>query len=156
MDGFLRIGSAACCGIDRAHGGGQHRPMSQSIATIALVVRDYDEAIQFYCDKLGFALVQDTALGGTKRWVLVAPPGGRGAQLLLAQADGPAQRAAVGNQAGGRVMLFLETDDFAGDHARMLELGVNFIEAPRHEPYGCVAVFTDLYGNKWDLIEPRR
>jgi catechol 2,3-dioxygenase-like lactoylglutathione lyase family enzyme len=132
------------------------RPMTRSIATITLVVRDYDEAIAFYRDKLGFALVADTPLGPGKRWVLVAPGTGSGAQLLLAQADGPAQEAAIGNQAGGRVMLFLETDDFARDHAAMTERGVPFLEPPRHEAYGSVAVFADLYGNKWDLIEPKR
>jgi catechol 2,3-dioxygenase-like lactoylglutathione lyase family enzyme len=132
------------------------RPMTRSIATITLVVRDYDEAIAFYCDKLGFALVADTPLGPGKRWVLVAPGTGTGAQLLLAEADGAAQEAAIGNQAGGRVMLFLETDDFARDHAAMTERGVQFLEPPRHEAYGSVAVFADLYGNKWDLIEPKR
>jgi catechol 2,3-dioxygenase-like lactoylglutathione lyase family enzyme len=129
--------------------------MTQKIATIALVVADYDEAIDFYCHRLGFSLVADTPLGPNKRWVLVAPPGDRGARLLLAQADGAEQHAAIGNQAGGRVMLFLETDDFAGDYQRLLANGVTFLEAPRHEPYGSVAVFSDLYGNKWDLIEPR-
>ena len=129
--------------------------MTQKIATLALVVADYDEAIEFYRDKLGFSLVADTPLGGDKRWVLVAPPGGNGARLLLAKADGPEQLASVGNQTGGRVMLFLETDDFAGDFSRMSEKGVTFLEAPRHEAYGSVAVFADLYGNKWDLIEPR-
>ncbi|MGV3573982.1 MAG: VOC family protein [Devosia sp.] len=129
--------------------------MTQKIATLALVVADYDEAIEFYRDKLGFSLVADTPLGPGKRWVLVAPPGGNGARLLLAKADGPEQLASVGNQAGGRVMLFLETQDFAGDFARMSEKGVTFLEAPRHEAYGSVAVFADLYGNKWDLIEPR-
>ncbi|MBO9590230.1 VOC family protein [Devosia sp.] len=129
--------------------------MTQKIATLALVVADYDEAIEFYRDKLGFSLVADTPLGGDKRWVLVAPPGSTGARLLLARADGPEQLACVGNQTGGRVMLFLETDDFAGDFARMSEKGVTFLEAPRHEAYGSVAVFADLYGNKWDLIEPR-
>ncbi|WP_244446246.1 VOC family protein [Devosia riboflavina] len=129
--------------------------MTQKIATLALVVADYDEAIEFYRDKLGFSLVADTPLGPGKRWVLVAPPGGNGARLLLAKADGPEQRASIGNQTGGRVMLFLETDDFAGDFARMSEKGVTFLEAPRHEAYGSVAVFADLYGNKWDLIEPR-
>lgn len=129
--------------------------MTQKIATIALVVADYDEAIEFYRDKLGFSLVADTPLGPGKRWVLVAPPGGNGARLLLAKADGAEQLAAIGNQTGGRVMLFLETEDFAGDFARMSEKGVTFLEAPRHEPYGSVAVFADLYGNKWDLIEPR-
>lgn len=130
--------------------------MTQTIATIALVVADYDEAIAFYRDKAGFALVEDTPLGGGKRWVVVAPPGGKGARLLLAKADGAGQQAAIGRQAGGRVMLFLETDDFVADHARMSANGIGFLEAPRHEPYGIVAVFVDLYGNKWDLIEPRR
>ena len=130
--------------------------MTQSIATVALLVREYDEAIGFYRDRLGFSLVADTDMGGNKRWVLVAPPGTRGAQLLLARADGPEQVAAVGQQAGGRVVLFLETDDFARDHERMTANGVTFLEGPRHEPYGSVAVFVDLYGNKWDLIEPRR
>ena len=129
--------------------------MTQTIAAVSLLVRDYDEAIAFYRDRLGFSLVADTDMGGGKRWVLVAPPGTRGARLLLARADGPEQAAAVGRQVGGRVMLFLETGDFAGDHARMVANGVVFLEAPRHEPYGSVAVFVDLYGNKWDLIEPR-
>lgn len=128
--------------------------MSQAIATVALLVADYDEAIVFYRDKLGFSLVEDTPLGGKKRWVVVAPPGGRGARLLLAQADGQEQQNAVGRQAGGRVMFFLETDDFAGDYARMKAAGVSFLEAPRHEAYGSVVVFEDLYGNRWDLIEP--
>ena len=130
--------------------------MSQSIATIALVVRDYDEAIAFYRDKAGFLLIEDTPLGEGKRWVTMAPRGQAGARLLLARADGIEQEAAIGRQAGGRVMLFLETDDFAGDHTHMIANGVTFLEAPRHEPYGSVAVFVDLYGNKWDLIEPRR
>ncbi len=128
--------------------------MSQSIATIALVVADYDDAIGFYRDKLGFSLLEDTPLGGQKRWVVVAPPGGRGARLLLAQADGQEQQNVIGRQAGGRVMLFLETEDFAGDYERMKAAGVSFIEAPRHEAYGSVVVFEDLYGNRWDLIEP--
>ena len=128
--------------------------MSQSIATIALVVADYDDAISFYCGKLGFALLADTDMGGGKRWVVVAPAGG-GAKLLLAKADGVEQAAHVGNQTGGRVGFFLETDDFARDHALYLERGVTFLEAPRHEVYGSVAVFEDLYGNKWDLIQPK-
>lgn len=128
--------------------------MSQSIATIALVVADYDDAIGFYRDRLGFSLVEDTPLGGQKRWVVVAPPGGRGARLLLARADGPEQQNVVGRQAGGRVMLFLETQDFAGDYERMKAAGVSFLDAPRHEAYGRVVVFEDLYGNRWDLIEP--
>lgn len=129
--------------------------MTQSVATVALVVGNYDEAIGFYRDALGFELVADTPLGGGKRWVLVAPPGGRGARLLLALADGEAQVERVGDQTGGRVGFFLETDDFARDHAGYMERGVRFLEPPRHEPYGSVAVFEDLYGNKWDLIEPK-
>ena len=131
-------------------------PMSQSVATVSLLVADYDEAITFYRDLLGFTLVADTDLGGGKRWVLVAPAGSSGAHLLLARAEGEAQRAAIGNQGGGRVMFFLNTTDFDRDHAAMLARGVKFLEAPRHEGYGSVAVFQDLYGNKWDLIEPRR
>jgi predicted enzyme related to lactoylglutathione lyase len=130
--------------------------MSQTIATIALVVADYDEAIGFYRDAVGFALLEDTDMGEGKRWVVLAPPGGLGARLLLAKAVGPDQEAVVGRQAGGRVMLFLETDDFSADHMRMTANGVRFLEEPRHEAYGSVAVFVDLYGNKWDLIEPRR
>ncbi|MCY1544499.1 Glyoxalase/Bleomycin resistance protein/Dioxygenase superfamily protein [compost metagenome] len=129
--------------------------MTQTIATVALLVAEYDDAIAFYCDQLGFNLVADTDLGGGKRWILVAPPGKSGAQLLLARADGEAQRAAVGNQGGGRVMFFLNTSHFARDHAAMLERGIKFVEEPRHEAYGSVAVFEDLYGNKWDLIEPK-
>jgi catechol 2,3-dioxygenase-like lactoylglutathione lyase family enzyme len=124
------------------------------IATVALVVRDYDEAIGFYRDRLGFELIADTPLGPGKRWVVVAPPGG-GARLLLAQAGDADEAAHVGNQTGGRVGFFLETADFAADFARFTQNGVNFLEAPRHEPYGSVAVFEDLYGNKWDLIQPK-
>ncbi len=124
------------------------------IATVALVVGNYDEAIGFYVEKLGFELIADTALGGGKRWVLVAPAGG-GARLLLAEAGDADERARVGDQTGGRVGFFLETDDFAGDFARFTANGVKFLEAPRHEPYGSVAVFEDLYGNKWDLIQPK-
>jgi catechol 2,3-dioxygenase-like lactoylglutathione lyase family enzyme len=130
--------------------------MNSRIATVSLLVRDYDEAIAFYCGKLSFSLIQDTQLGNDKRWVLVAPPRGTGAQLLLARADGEAQLARVGDQTGGRVGFFLETDDFARDHAAFRAHGVRFLEEPRDEPYGIVAVFEDLYGNKWDLIEPRR
>jgi catechol 2,3-dioxygenase-like lactoylglutathione lyase family enzyme len=130
--------------------------MSQSIATVSLLVADYDEAITFYCDTLGFDLVSDSDLGAGKRWVVVAPPGRSGAQLLLARAEGAAQAAAVGNQGGGRVMFFLESNNFAKDHAAMLARGVSFLEAPRDEAYGWVAVFQDLYGNKWDLIQPKR
>lgn len=128
---------------------------NRAIATVTLVVRDYDEAIAWYTERLGFGLEQDIALGDGKRWVVVAPPGGRGAKLLLAQAADAHQSARVGDQTGGRVFLFLETDDFARDHGAMRERGVNFREAPRHEPYGTVAVFEDLYGNLFDLIEPR-
>ncbi|CCV04937.1 conserved hypothetical protein [Mesorhizobium metallidurans STM 2683] len=126
------------------------------VATVALVVRNYDEAISWYVGKLGFSLTDDVDLGGGKRWVTVAPANGQGARLLLAEAADEAQGNAIGNQTGGRVFLFLETDDFARDHATMLEKGVEFREAPRHEPYGTVAVFTDLHGNLWDLIEPKR
>ena len=129
--------------------------MSISIATVTLVVADYDAAIVFYRDKVGFSLLADTDMGDGKRWVVVGPSDGRGARLLLAKADGADQLAAVGNQTGGRVMLFLETDDFGRDHAAMVARGVTFLEVPRHEAYGSVAVFCDLYGNKWDLIEPR-
>ncbi|MER8868826.1 VOC family protein [Mesorhizobium sp. M0814] len=128
----------------------------RSIATVALVVANYDEAISWYVDRLGFVLTEDVDLGGGKRWVTITPRKGQGARLLLAEASGDAQRHAVGNQTGGRVFLFLETDDFARDHALMLEKGVEFREAPRHEAYGTVAVFADLYGNLWDLIEPKR
>jgi catechol 2,3-dioxygenase-like lactoylglutathione lyase family enzyme len=124
------------------------------IATVALVVRDYDEAIAFYCGALGFPLVSDTDLGGGKRWVTVAAADG-GSHVLLAKADGPAQEARIGDQTGGRVGFFLHTDDFARDHAAFVAAGVLFLEEPRHEAYGTVAVFEDLYGNKWDLIEPR-
>ncbi|SFC79925.1 Catechol 2,3-dioxygenase [Devosia psychrophila] len=130
--------------------------MTQSLATVSLLVTDYDDAIAFYCDTLGFNLVADTDMGGGKRWVVVAPAGQSGAQLLLAKADGPAQIAAIGNQGGGRVMFFLNTSHFIRDHAAMLENGIKFLEAPRQEPYGTVAVFEDLYGNKWDFIEPKK
>lgn len=126
--------------------------MSRRIGLITLVVRDYDEAIAWYTRLLGFALVNDSLQSDTKRWVVVAPENG-GAQLLLAKADGEAQEAIIGKQTGGRVALFLHTDDFLADHAKMLEAGVNFLEEPRHEVYGTVAVFEDLYGNKWDLLQ---
>lgn len=130
--------------------------MTQTIATLTLLVPDYDAGIEFYRDRMGFTLVADTPLGGDKRWVLVAPSGERGARLLLARADTPEQVARIGDQTGGRVMLFLETDDFDADHARLTAAGVRFLEAPRHEAYGSVAVFADPFGNKWDLIQPRR
>ncbi len=113
---------------------------------------DYDAGIAFYVGKLGFRLTEDIDQG-RKRWVTVEPPGG-GTRLVLAQAEGPVQTAAIGNQAGGRVFLFLSTDDFARDHAAMLAAGVSFEEAPRHEPYGSVAVWRDPFGNRWDLIGP--
>ncbi len=125
------------------------------LATVALVVRDYDEAIAWYCDKLAFTLGEDVDLGGGKRWVTLNP-GLQGARLLLAKADAASQAARIGDQTGGRVFLFLETDDFARDHQTMLAKGVKFAETPREEAYGTVAVFADLYGNLWDLIEPRR
>ena len=130
--------------------------MQQQLAHVALVVRDYDEAIHFYTQKLGFRLVADTPLGGGKRWVLVAPPGPLGGSaLLLAQADGPEQQRFVGNQTGGRVFLFLTTDDFWRDYHRMLAQGVQFQETPREEVYATVAVISDLYGNLWDLLQPK-
>lgn len=128
--------------------------MQRFVANVTLVVDDYDAAIAFYTGALGFALLEDTDLGGGKRWVRVAPRGAETA-LLLAQADGDTQRASVGNQTGGRVGFFLHTDDFARDHAAMLAHGVRFLEAPRHEAYGTVAVFEDLHGNRWDLLEPK-
>ena len=128
--------------------------MKQSIAHIALVVRDYDEALDFYVNKLGFVLVEDTYQPEQdKRWVVVAPPGDSRTTLLLARASNPGQESFIGNQAGGRVFLFLSTDDFARDYAAMQTKGVNFVREPKHEEYGTVAVFEDLYGNRWDLIQ---
>lgn len=124
------------------------------LATVALVDDDYDRAKAFYCDVLGFECLADSSLEGDKRWLVVAPKGAAGAALLLARADGEAQTQAIGNQTGGRVGFFLETDDFARDHAAFLANGVQFLEEPRREVYGTVAVFADLYGNRWDLIEP--
>ncbi len=129
--------------------------MSQRIGYVALVVRDYDEAIIFYTEALGFTLVEDSPLGGGKRWVLVAPPGSAGTCLLLARAASPAQLQRVGDQTGGRVFLFLHSNDFWRDYHAMQSRGVRFTEPPRHEPYGTVAVFDDLYGNRWDLLELR-
>jgi len=126
-----------------------------SIAHVALVVRDYDEAIDWYTRVLGFELIEDTPRGPGKRWVLVAPRGGNGTALLLAKAVGEEQASRIGNQAGGRVFLFLHTDDFARDHRAFVARGVRFTETPRHESYGSVAVFEDLYGNRWDLLERR-
>ena len=128
--------------------------MPQSLAHIALVVRDYDEAIAWFTQKLGFALIADEYQPEQdKRWVLVAPPGGTGTALLLARAATPEQEAFVGNQAGGRVFLFLRTDDFDRDFAAYTEAGITFVRPPEVQPYGKVAVFLDLYGNKWDLVE---
>ena len=128
----------------------------QSIVHIALVVRDYDEAIAFYVGKLGFRLVTDEDQPEQdKRWVVVAPPGSRGTTLLLARASKPEQEPFVGNQAGGRVFLFLATDDLWRDYRRMIERGVRFVREPSEQPYGVVAVFEDLYGNRWDLIQYR-
>ncbi|MEU6890671.1 VOC family protein [Streptomyces sp. NPDC046557] len=128
--------------------------MSAHIALTALVVHDYDEAIDFYTRALGFTLVEDTARPDCSRWVVVRPPGATESALLLARAKDDAQRSRVGDQTGGRVGFFLYTDDFAGDHARMTAEGVRFLEEPRHETYGSVAVFEDLYGNRWDLLQP--
>jgi len=130
--------------------------MSRVISQVALLVRDYNEATSFFTRALRFELLEDTPLGNGKRWVRVAPRGARGGALLLARAATPEQERAIGNQSGGRVFLFLETDDFAGDHAHMRSQGVRFTEEPRHEDYGTVAVFLDLYGNKWDLIGRKR
>ncbi len=119
-------------------------------------MRDYDEALAYYTGVLGFQLIEDTDLGGGKRWVLVAPPGSAEGRLLLAQARKPEEIAAIGNQAGGRVFLFLHTDNFARDHAAFRARGVRFLEDPRHEVYGTVAVFADLYGNRWDLLQLKK
>ena len=130
--------------------------MNQYLGAITFIVGDYDEAISWFTSALGFDLVADSDLGDGKRWVLVGPSGSHAARLLLAKADGLEQKAAIGKAAGGRVAFFLHTDDFARDLAAMLKRGVKFREAPRYEAYGTVAVFDDLYGNGWDLIEPRR
>ena len=129
--------------------------MTQSIVSVALVVRDYDEAIAFFTQALRFTLIEDTDMGHGKRWVIVAPAGGQGAALLLAKAVNDEQLSRVGNQTGGRVFLFLHTLDFEGDYAHMHAHGVKFAEAPREEVYGRVVVFYDLYGNKWDMIQPK-
>lgn len=126
------------------------------IALATLLVRDYDEAIAFYTERLDFDLVEDEDLGGGKRWVVVAPAAAPAAGLLLARASTARQRSAVGAQTAERVGFFLHTEDFARDHARMTAAGVRFLEAPRDEPYGVVAVFEDLYGTRWDLLQPKR
>ena len=128
--------------------------MRQSLALVSLVVRDYDEAIAFFVGTLGFALVEDTYVPEQdKRWVVVAPPGGGGARLLLARATTAEQESRIGDQTGGRVFLFLHTDDFARDYEAYKAKGVRFVREPRREPYGTVAVFEDLYGNRWDLLQ---
>lgn len=130
--------------------------MPQSLSLIALVVRDYDEAIEFYTKKLNFTLVEDTYQPEQdKRWVVVAPPGSSGTNILLARASKPEQEPFIGNQTGGRVFLFLETDDFWRDYRQMLARGINFVRKPKEDEYGRVAVFEDLYGNMWDLIQTK-
>jgi catechol 2,3-dioxygenase-like lactoylglutathione lyase family enzyme len=127
----------------------------QRLALVTLVVNDYDEAIDYYVRILGFTLSEDTPMAEGKRWVVVSPPGSAGTGLLLARAANDRQRQAVGLQTGGRVFLFLHTDDFDRDYSAYTERGVSFVEQPRQERYGRVVVFTDLYGNRWDLVEPR-
>lgn len=129
--------------------------MRQHIARIALVVADYDDAIAFYTQKLKLELLEDTALTPEKRWVVVAPPGGKECALLLAKAANEEQRKSIGNQTGGRVFLFLYTDDFWRDFENMKAEGIEFVRGPVEEPYGTVAVFKDLYGNLWDFIQPK-
>jgi catechol 2,3-dioxygenase-like lactoylglutathione lyase family enzyme len=128
--------------------------MSQHLGAVALVIRDYDEAKAYYCDTLGFTIMNDVDMGAGKRWVTLMPPGSGPTRLLLAKAATPMQSAAIGNQAGGRVFVFLHTDDFWRDYNTYNSRGVLFREEPRHEPYGIVAVFEDLYGNLWDLLQP--
>ena len=131
--------------------------MKQSLALVSIVVRDYDEAIDFYTRVLGFTLVEDTFQPEqNKRWVVVSPPGATESRLLLARASNDEQRARIGNQTGGRVFLFLHTDDFHRDFERYRAAGVEFVRPPTEQPYGTVAVFKDLYGNLWDLVEPKR
>jgi catechol 2,3-dioxygenase-like lactoylglutathione lyase family enzyme len=130
--------------------------LSSSVALIALIVRDYDEAMAWFTSSLGFSLREDTPLGEGKRWVVVCPPGGSGASLLLAKASTEEQKNCVGRQTGGRVFLFLHTSDFHADYERMKARGVRFLEEPRTEAYGIVAVFLDICGNKWDLVQPKK
>ncbi|MFK7922437.1 MAG: VOC family protein [Bacteroidia bacterium] len=129
--------------------------MQQHIAQMALVVADYDEAIKWYQEKLNFSLVEDTPLTPEKRWVRIAPPGNNECRILLARAANERQREAIGNQSGGRVFMFLFTDDFWRDYPIMVEKGIEFVRPPKDEPYGTVAVFKDLYGTLWDFIEPK-
>ena len=128
--------------------------MKQRIAHIAVVVKDYDEAIEFYTEKLDFSLIEDTKLSEEKRWVIVAPKGAKECCLLLSKAANKEQEKSIGNQTGGRVFLFLFTDNFQRDYEKMLERGIKFIRPPEQMDYGKVAVFEDLYGNLWDLLEP--
>jgi catechol 2,3-dioxygenase-like lactoylglutathione lyase family enzyme len=128
--------------------------MAFTIGSVALLVPDYDEAIAFYVDAVGLALLEDTEQGEGRRWVVVGPGAGHGTSLIIAKADTPEQIARIGDQTGGRVGFFLHTDDFTADHARMAAKGVRFLEEPRHEVYGSVAVFEDHVGNRWDLIQP--
>lgn len=127
--------------------------MMQTIGYVSLIVRDYDEAIEFFTGSLGFKLIADTPLEQGRRWVLVAPPNSSGTSLLLAQASTPEQASRIGNQTGGRVFLFLHTDDFWRDYRQMQARGIKFMEVPRQEPYGTVVVFEDVCGNQWDLLE---
>ncbi len=129
--------------------------MNQHIAQLALVVDDYDDAITFYTQKLNFTLVEDTVLSETKRWVRVSPPGSTGCDLLLAKATNEEQKSRIGNQTGGRVFLFLHTDDFWRDYNNLLANSIKIVREPSEEEYGTVAVFEDLYGNLWDMIEPK-
>ena len=129
--------------------------MTSHIAAVTLVVPDYDEAVAYYCGGMGFDLIEDSELGGGKRWVLVAPRGSTETRLLLGKASRPEQAARIGDQTGGRVFLILHTDDFTRDHARFSAAGAMFTESPRDEPYGTVAVFRDPFGNLWDLLQPK-
>ena len=129
--------------------------MKQELSHIAIIVKDYDEAIRFYCDKLHFTLLEDTVLSETKRWVKVRPPGSSGASLLLARAANDEQASRIGNQTGGRVFLFLYTDNFDRDFNNLLAQNISIIRQPSRETYGIVAVFSDIYGNLWDLIQPK-
>lgn len=130
--------------------------MKQNLAHVAIVVNDYDEAIDFYTNKLHFDLIEDTVISPTKRWVLVRPKGATECALLLAKSDSPKQQTRIGNQTGGRVFLFLHTDDFKRDYQYLINKGIKIVREPSFEYYGTVAVFEDLYGNLWDLIEPKK
>src|SRR5947208_15958473 len=138
-----------------ASGRPRSQSMSQAITGVTLVVRDYDEAIAFFTGSMGFILIEDTPMANGKRFVRIAPPGGNGVSLLLARAANSEQMSHVGDQTGGRVAFFLHTDDFWRDYTKMRSHGVRFTEVPREESYGTVVVFLDLYGNKWDLVQPR-